>query len=501
MKTIKYLAYPLCFVLLASCSDSKLTPDSQQPQSPEGKTVLTASILEPKTSLGDKTGSIYAVKWTEGDQICVNGVTSSKSGISAEDGSATFEFDAALDAPYKAVYPAAAYKSEGVVTIPSSQTYAAGNFDAASAVMCGVAESGTELTFHHLMAYLKLTFNTVSDPDAIRSVTVKSRGSESMSGDFNLDYETLALTAADGAKTVTVDCGEGVALGTAVVVAVPAQNYGSGLEITTTDVNGDKTVHTLKSAFDAKAGKVYDMNITFELYPGSRLKPVKVNDILWAPVYCGYSPEHPNGLLYQYGRAAGQPYYPAATTSAIVKAGPVAEPEDGYFYSNNGGDWYGGTSLNSWPMSKSDEGYVEGKIGNPCPKGWRVPTVSELEELVTIGFTQSSDWAFGYSDKWTAAQQEASVVKAGFTLKGDSGLFFAAVGGRTGAGKSFYRSNEEAYARLWASDRNNSNGKYASCLAIQRKANMTGPDEFTIVIRTNYAKSGGISVRCVKSAK
>lgn len=494
MKTIKYLAYPLCFVLLASCSGSKLTPDSQQPQSPEGRTVLTASILEPKTSLGDKTGSTYAVKWSEGDQINVNGETSSKSDISAGDGSATFEFDAALDAPYKAVYPATAYKSEGVVTIPSSQTYAAGNFDAASAVMCGTAESGTELAFHHLMAYFKLTFNTESDPDAIKSVTVKSRGSESMSGDFSLDYETLTLTAASGAKAVTVDCGEGVALGTAVIVAVPAQNYVSGLEITTTDVNGDKTVHTLKSAFDAKAGKVYDMNISFELYENSRLKPIRVNNLLWAPVYCGYSPEHPNGLLYQYGRAVGQPYYPAAKASEIVKTGPVADPEDGYFYKKGKDDWYSGTSLKSWPMSKSDEGYVEGKIGNPCPEGWRIPTASEFKELETIGFTQTSDWKHETSTSWTDAQNEASLVNGGFILNGDSGLFFAAVGFRTSAGQSFYRAVADGpTARIWAADRNPDTAESKAITFNLVKDKNAG---FYDMI-----KVAGLPVRCVKSAK
>ena len=204
-------------------------------------------------------------------------------------------------------------------------------------------------------------------------------------------------------------------------------------------------------------------------------------------------------MLYQYGRAKGQPYYPASGSSAIVKVGPVQDPNDGYFY--KGSKWYSGTALTSWPMSESEIGYVEGKIANPCPSGWRVPTIAELDGLLKIGFTQSSNWAFsdgGGSD----AQKEMSVVEAGFTLKDDSGLFFAAVGGRAASGGnpggSFYRSNEEAYARIWASDRNNSDMTKASCLSLQRKKNSVAPDGFEAKVRNDYTVAGGISVRCVK---
>ncbi len=239
-------------------------------------------------------------------------------------------------------------------------------------------------------------------------------------------------------------------------------------------------------------------------YPGTELEPVTVHqfvggeekDVLWAPVYCGYSVEHPNGLLYQYGRKAGQPYYPAGSGSAIVKAGPVQDPADEYFY--KGSKWYSGTALTSWPMSESEAGYVEGKIANPCPSGWRVPTIAELDGLLKIGFNQSTKWAFS-DGGGTDDQKEMAVVETGFTLKDDSGLFFAAVGGRASSGQSFYRGNDkEAYARIWASDRNNADLTKASCLSLQRKTNSAEPDGFNALMRNDYTMVGGISVRCVK---
>ena len=510
MKTLKYIL-PLCCVALASCSDLNVeTPTVEETRAV--KTVLTAVIgSETKTVLGDKNESgEYPVSWSALDKINVNGCESV--GIVLNSGSATasFSFTDEMTAPYRAIYPASAYSPETVVSIPGNQTYKAGTFDEGSAVLYAYSTAGSRLVFHQLMSYLKLSFNTEADPDNIKTIVVKSKGVEPMSGDFNFDFTALSPALSPVAEapvgSVTVDCGEdGVALGTDVIVAIPAQKYASGIEITTTDVNGDKTVHVLNTAFTALPGTIYPMPITFEFYPGTRKKPVKVHqtvggiekDVLWAPVYCGYSIEHPNGLLYQFGRKAGQPYYPAAKDGAVCKSGPVQDPADDYFY-KIGGDWYSGTSLTSWPLRDSEAGYVDGKIANPCPSGWRVPTTAELEGLMIIGFTQSTKWSFS-DGGGTDAQKEMVVVTTGFTLKDESGLFFAAVGGRTSAGQSYYRgSGEDAYAKLWASDRNNADATKASCLEIQRDKFSNAEDGFKIKMRTDFVKAGGISVRCVK---
>lgn len=500
MKTLKYII-PVCCVALASCSEAN--PDKAESEIPsDGGTVLTAVIgTDTRTMLGDKVGKEYPILWTEGDKINVNGESSSDTVIKEGSKQASFTFGKEMSAPYSAVYPASAYKSDGVITIPSTQSYKAGSFDPASSVMCSYSRGETTLTFHHLMAYLKLSFNTESDKDNIKSISVKSVGNEAMSGDFNVDFEKSALSpVAENASAVVMDCGkEGVAPGTPVIVAIPALNYKSGLQITTVDVNGDKTVHKLKSALNAVAGTVYNMSITFELYPGSRLKPIKVGDLLWAPVYCGYSAAHPNGLLYQYGRAKGQPYYPAGKASAVCVAGPTSDPADDKFYKDSP-DWYSGKALASWPMSKDDAGYVEGKIGNPCPDGWRLPTVAEFEGLMKIGFTQSTSWTF--SANGTDAQNEAKRVETGFTLNDDSGLFFAAVGGRTSAGQSYYRgSGAGARVVIWASDiKSGAAAGNASCLYFERSGSSNDPNGFTQKMRNDMIKSYGGSVRCVKSA-
>ena len=510
MKTLKYSLLPLCAALLASCGELNVdSPEAQQPEAPQtGGTVLTATISpSTKTVLGDKdTEGKYKVSWAEEDKINVNGVESGNVAVPSPQGTAFFSFGKEMTAPFKAVYPSSAFKSAAeeavTVTVPAAQTYAAGTFDAAAALMYAAEESSTALTFHHLMAYLKLSFTTASDPDKIKTVSLKARGAESMSGDFTVDFTAGTLAALSGSKagSITVDCGEeGVDLGTEIIVAVPAQTYASGLEIVTTDIRGDKTTHLLKKSFEAKAGTVYPMPIEFELYPGSRMKPITVKEtvegvekeVVWAPVYCGYSAEHPNGLLYQYGRAKGQPYYPAASSSSIVKTGPTSDPEDDCFYKKGKDDWYSGPSLEAWPMTESDEGYVEGKIGNPCPDGWRLPTTAEAQGLLDIGFTQSTDWSYYYNDSWTDAQKNATIVNGGFTLKGDSGLFFAAVGFRASPGSSTQIGGaSNAVARIWCSDiQSGTAAGKATILQCQRDKS---PVFYAML------KVGGCSVSCVK---
>ena len=518
-----FILLPLA-ALTVSCGelDADIPADTPSGETqPAGGTVFTAVISDAitKTVIGDKDASTgkYKVSWANGDRINVNGLESADASISAE-GTASYSFGEEIEAPFHAVYPASAFKaSEGTsvyVAVPSDQIWTSGTFDSSAAIMYASSAESTSLAFHHLMAYLKFSFSNESDLDNISAVTVKSRGTESLSGDFTLDLSSEApqlVSASENRGSITVDCGEaGVALGEDIIVAVPAHVYASGLEVVTTDINGHKTTHILKREFTAVAGTVYPMPISYELYPGSHYKPISVSEmvdgvqkeVVWAPVYCGYSEAHPNGLLYQYGRAVGQPYYPAAKNSSICKTGPVADPADDAFYKATG-NWFNGTYFKPWPMSSSDEGYVEGKIANPCPEGWRLPTVAEAKGLIEIGFTQSTSWTFtadSKTDDETNAKNEKIVVTTGFTLNGDSGLFFAAVGGRTSAGQSYYRgSGADAYARMWCCDlESGTDTSKGSCLNLRRSGSSSDPDGFAYDIYA-LVRASAVSVRCVKN--
>ena len=210
----------------------------------------------------------YSVHWSENDAISVNGVTSTQTEIDSENAkSATFIVEN-INYPLRAVYPAAVVygfdATSATVILPDIQKYTADSFDPAAAVMLGYVEEGGKLSFSHAMAYLYLTISTVDDydNDNIKTVTVKSLGTEPMSGAFTATFApegcTMAPAGGTASTEVTLDCGaEGVAKGTPVVVALPAGTYPSGLVITITDVNGHTKTQTAATELDLKAGYVY----------------------------------------------------------------------------------------------------------------------------------------------------------------------------------------------------------------------------------------------------
>jgi len=134
---------------------------------------------------------------------------------------------------------------------------------------------------------------------------------------------------------------------------------------------------------------------------------IEINNVIWAPVNCGTDAEHPNGLMYQFGRKVGGGYndntYTSETAQTKVSAstrwtdnGCNKTPADNEFYYGGNEttiDWYTGTKssqLTCWPQKSTDIGYIDGKIDNPCPKGWRVPTEEEFKTLLNNSTTSTT---------------------------------------------------------------------------------------------------------------
>lgn len=277
-------------VLAAAGCAKEIEGEIQAPEQPEdeaGTMVIGAELSESpdaddvtKTLISDNGDKTYSVFWDKGDQILVNGETSTNIDIDHDNKkSASFTLPV-VDAPYCAVYPAGLYvkdsyktvKEDSIVieiTIPSTQKYVEKGFDPNAAIMTARGEAGGGLAFKHAMAYLKVAVNGT----AVKSIRVNGNDNEALSGAYIISYSKSKVAfgpkkneegKAIGNTSATISCGEiGVTSGTPVFIAIPAREYKRGLTLTIVDSeNHYQVVHSMKS-FTAVPGKVYPTTFTF----------------------------------------------------------------------------------------------------------------------------------------------------------------------------------------------------------------------------------------------
>lgn len=303
MKKIMCFAGICLAAVLSSCSAEELIDNKAQ----DGATVIEVALpgAESRTVMGAKNGeNKYPVTWQAGDAIVVNGVSSTAISIKDPASTAAFTFGSAIAAPYCAVYPASAYVADSYdsangkmhINIPAAQTYTAGSFDPAAGILVGYSSVEGNITFKQAVAYMAITVRGGSTGANIKSVKIWSEDHRRISGEFVLNCvgEVVEADGAFGGTSITLDCGvSGVAQGTPMVIALPAQNYSSGIKMLITDVDGNyQEITAWANEWNATpmvlaAGSVYPTTIP---YTATALKPVVF------PVYfpIGYAKENIN---------------------------------------------------------------------------------------------------------------------------------------------------------------------------------------------------------------
>lgn len=233
-----------------------------------------------KTLISDNGNKTYSVFWAEGDQILVNGETSTNIDIDpVNKKSASFTLPV-VDAPYCAVYPAGLYVKDSYktvkedstvieITIPSTQTYVENGFDPNAAIMTARGEAGGGLAFKHAMAYLKVAATGTT----VKSIRVNGNDNEALSGAYAISYSKSGIAfgpkkneegKAIGNTSATISCGEsGVASGAPVFIAIPAREYKKGLTLTIVNAENQYQVVRSMTSFTAVPGKVYPTEIAF----------------------------------------------------------------------------------------------------------------------------------------------------------------------------------------------------------------------------------------------
>lgn len=266
-------AFAAAAAVLAGCQisdDFSIKPGAKEGRSPLS---FTASIESPDTRAALVAGdNIYRPVWQVGDRIAVNGYVGTMEGMdiySAVEGGSTytsiqfFQGDTLTSGPFEAYSPInAQFGFPGAQTMEGSVL---------RNVPMRAANDTTNLVFKNLGGLLKLNIKTAESGIVVKRVVITT--DQPMAGKYALDGDA-AVIAADGSKSISVDCGDGVAIGADAVpfyVAIPANTY-TGMTIQLIADGGKKSnILKMKSgaSFTVERSKYYEAEFSFEKFETS----------------------------------------------------------------------------------------------------------------------------------------------------------------------------------------------------------------------------------------
>ena len=221
-------------------------------------------------------------------------------------------------------------------------------------------------------------------------------------------------------------------------------------------------------------------------------KGIAIDATVWAPVNCGYKAAsdadkgYPYGKLYQWGRKYGQGYDTSYDADEpAIEEGPVSlkygqnEDNSNVFFTSTSDfryDWLSTQDDKLW-NSGTESAPVKTEY-DPCPEGWRVPTYTELEILISKSSWTTNDGQEGY---WFSG---ASDTKYDVPVDEDTKVFFPAAGyRRNGDG---FANGRGSYGYYWFSSPNGSNAYDLRFVSNGTYAN------------DSSSRAYGYSVRCVQ---
>lgn len=264
---------------------------------PTGKSYdnLTASFDEADTRV--YLESDLSLSWHSGDLISVfygnnynntftfDGKTGDKSGEFALQGNGG-EGATTLERIY-ALYPyqtTAAISEHGIIAfnMPATQSYAERSFPRDGNIMVAATSSRTDgkLSFRNAVGYFKLK---LYGEGTVKSIVVKGNDNEKIAGAATLTatyngIPTVAMSS-DATTSITLDCGEGVALGsdkssaTEFIMAIPEVTFNDGISITVTDTQGNTFTKTTKNAVAIERNYIKPMAALLVEFASATPKP------------------------------------------------------------------------------------------------------------------------------------------------------------------------------------------------------------------------------------
>ena len=247
-------------ILAALTATAALAACTKQEDSPVKS--FTA-IIEPAQTKTTLDGEV--VKWSNGDQVNINGaVYSAEPSIEKpEYAKLTYVRGSVPAAPYLAVYPASFYDLEtGNYYLPREQEYEAGRFNAPMVAV----SSDENLAFSNFCGVLRFA---LTGEGRVAEIEINSENLP-LSGQFKVNNGSVEMQEQEEYNWITLDCGRGVELSptapTIFYVYVPAGVYPAG-DLTVVVRNPDNWQYKKPTVQDAevKSNHIYtfDWEVTF----------------------------------------------------------------------------------------------------------------------------------------------------------------------------------------------------------------------------------------------
>lgn len=303
----RYFSLLCILALLVGCynTDEHLI---NEPIPSDGR-IFTASFEQNDTRTYVEEGNL--LRWNEGDQITIfdsntlnqqyqfDGETGDNGGTFSKV-SNSFGTGNDLNCHY-AVYP---YNKDikitetGVITsnLPAEQSYAENSFGLGANTMVAVTKDvdDTFLKFKNVGGYLKLQL--YGDNVTVKSITLTGNNNEKLAGKATItpaygQSPTLAMSD-DATTSITLDCGEGVKIGTteetatAFWIVVPPTTFEEGLTITITEIDGESFNKSTSNAVVVERNIIKPM-AAFDV----EIEKIPNNQIWYTSTYGKISPD------------------------------------------------------------------------------------------------------------------------------------------------------------------------------------------------------------------
>ena len=288
----------------------------------------------------------------------------------------------------------------GDLALPSTQNYASASFGNGAFPMTAVTSSKSDynLKFKNVLGGLKLQLKGTA---AITSISITGNNNEKLCGAAqvtvsNTAAPAIALTDAT-AKTVTLDCGDGVQLSantaTVFIIALPPMTMNGGFTITVTDSqNKQMEIKTTKSQTITRSNLLSMPAVTF-VAPDPTPVPAQAVDLgltsglKWASCNVGASAPEEYGDYFAWGETA--PYYTAGHSQDDPCSNWIGD-KTGYNWASyslcNGSyntqkkyctDSSYGNVDNNTELDPEDDAATANWGGT-----WRMPTLADWQELL-----------------------------------------------------------------------------------------------------------------------